>query len=126
MVAATSKSFGGSGGAAKTVTVTFQNNTGVGQVLTGLSMTWPQATNGNLTQITMGGTTIFNTATGGGSLTTSSLLGTTAQRTIAAGSCAKVDVYIQEQRQHEPERLHWYGHVQPVWARSDVPIKSTA
>ena len=53
---------------AKTVTVTFQNNTAVGQVLTGLSMTWPQATNGNLTKITMGGTTIYNTSTGGGTL----------------------------------------------------------
>jgi hypothetical protein len=59
--------------------VTFQNNTAVGQVLTGLSMTWPQVTNGNLQSITMGGTTIFNTQTGGGSLTTSSLQGTTAR-----------------------------------------------
>jgi hypothetical protein len=66
------------------VTITFQNNGAVGQVLTGLAITWPQATNGNLTKITMGGPTIYNTSTGGGSLTTSSLLGTTAQRTIAA------------------------------------------
>ena len=58
----------------------------MGQVLTALSITWPQATNGNLNQIKMGGTVIYNTATGGGTLTTSSLLGTTAQRTIAAGS----------------------------------------
>jgi hypothetical protein len=36
----------------------------------------------------MGGTTIYNTSTGGGSLTTSSLLGTPAQRTIAAGASA--------------------------------------
>ena len=53
-------------------------------MLTGLSITWPQATNGNLQNIKMGGTVIFNTPTGGGTLTTSSLLGTTAQRTIAA------------------------------------------
>ncbi len=53
-------------------------------MLTGLSITWPQATNGNLQSIKMGGTVIFNTSTGGGTLTTSSLLGTTAQRTIAA------------------------------------------
>ena len=37
-----------------------------------------------------------------------------------------LDVYLQEQRQHEPRQLHWYGHVQPVWSRSDVAIKSTA
>ena len=73
---------------AKTVSVTFRNDTTVGQVLTGLSITWPQATNGNLTKIQMGGTTIYNTSTGGGTLTTTSLLGTTAQRTIAPGSCA--------------------------------------
>jgi hypothetical protein len=66
------------------VTITFQNNGAVGQVLTGLAMTWPQATNGNLTNITMGAVTIYNTSTGGGTLNTSSLLGTTAQRTIAA------------------------------------------
>jgi hypothetical protein len=87
MVVATSKTLGGSGGAAKTVVITFQNDTAVGQVLTGLSMTWPQATNGNLKTIKMGGTTIYSTSTGGGSLSTSSLLGTNAQRTIAAGSC---------------------------------------
>jgi hypothetical protein len=69
----------------KNVVITFQNNTTMGQVLTGLSITWPQGTNGNLDQIKMGGTVIYNTSTGGGSLTTSSLLGTTAQRTIAAG-----------------------------------------
>src|SRR5438552_6313937 len=66
------------------VTITFQNNTAINQVLTGLAMTWPQATNGNLTKITMGSVTIYNTSTGGGTLNTSSLLGTTAQRTIAA------------------------------------------
>lgn len=70
----------------KNVVITFQNNTTTGQVLTGLSITWPQATDGNLKQIKMGGTLIYNTSTGGGSLTTSSLLGTTAQRTINAGS----------------------------------------
>ena len=43
----------------------------------------------------MGGTTIYNTSTGGGSLTTSSLLGTTAQRTIAAGSCATLTFTFQ-------------------------------
>ena len=48
-------------------------------MLTGLSITWPQVTNGNLKSITLGATTIYNTSTGGGTLTTSSLLGTTAQ-----------------------------------------------
>jgi hypothetical protein len=88
-VIAGGQTYGGSGGSAKTVKVSFQNNTAVGQELTGLSITWPQATNGNLKTIKMGGTTIFNTSTGGGSLTIPpGLLGTTAQRTIAAGSCA--------------------------------------
>ena len=50
-------------------------------------MTWPQATNGNLNNIKLGGTTIYNTPTGGGSLNTSSFVGTPAQRTIAAGAC---------------------------------------
>jgi hypothetical protein len=88
-VSATSKTFGGSGGAAKTVTVTFQNNTAVGQELTTLSITWPQMPNGNLKSIKMGGTTIFNTSTANPpGLTNAALLGSTAQRTIAAGSCA--------------------------------------
>ena len=72
---------------AKTVTVKFRNDTSSSQVLTGLSITWPQSTNGNLSKITFNGTTIYNTSTGGGSLTTSSLLGTTAQRTIATNTC---------------------------------------
>jgi len=82
-VVVTSKTFSG-----KTVTVTFQNQTTSAQVLTALAITWPQATNGNLNNIKLGGTTIYNTPTGGGSLSTSSLLGTTAQRTIAAGASA--------------------------------------
>ena len=86
----TSKTF-----SAKTVTITFKNNTNSGQVLTGLSITWPQATNGNLNNIKLGGTTIYNTSTGGGSLTTSSLLGTTAQRTIAAGASATLTFTFQ-------------------------------
>jgi hypothetical protein len=45
-------------------------------------MTWPQATNGNLQAIKMGGTTIYNTSTGGGTLHATTLAGTTAQRTI--------------------------------------------
>ena len=68
----------------KSVKVTFDNNTGVAQTLTGLAITWPQATNGNLLSIKLGSTTIYSTSTGGGTLTTSSLLGTAAQRTIAA------------------------------------------
>ena len=88
-LAATGKTF-----SAKTVVVTFQNDTAVSQVLTGLSMSWPQATNGNLTKITMGGTTIYNTSTAS-PLNTSSLLGTTAQRTITAGSCAVLTFTFQ-------------------------------
>jgi hypothetical protein len=96
-VIVTNKTFGGSGGAAKTVTITFQNNTAVAQVLTGLDMTWPQATNGNLKSITMGGTTIFNTSTSNPpGLHTTSLSGTTAQRTInASGGTATLTFTFQ-------------------------------
>src|SRR5205814_1465640 len=80
-LAATPKTF-----SRKTVVVTFQNDTAVGQKLTELHMTWPQATNGNLSSVKMGATTIYSTSTAS-PLNTSSLLGTDAQRTIAAGSC---------------------------------------
>ena len=73
--------------AAKNVTVKVFNNTGASQLLTNVQITWPQGTNGNLTKITLNGATIFNTSTGGGSLNTSSFVGTAAQRTIASGSC---------------------------------------
>jgi hypothetical protein len=59
----------------------------VNQVLTGLDMTWPQATNGNLGKIAMNNgttTTIYNTSTGGGTLHTTTLLGMNPQRTINA------------------------------------------
>jgi hypothetical protein len=88
------KSFGTFRGL-KAIAITVRNLTSMDQVLTGLAITWPQAINGNLTKIQMGGTTIFNTSTGGGSLTTSSLLGTTAQRTIAAGSCGTLTFTFQ-------------------------------
>jgi hypothetical protein len=92
MIVAGGQTYGGSGGSAKTVTVAFLNQTSSNQVLTGLSITWPQAPNGNLKSIKMSGTTIFNTSTGGGSLTIPPppLLGTPAQRTIAAGACGTV------------------------------------
>jgi hypothetical protein len=48
-------------------------------------MTWPQATNGNLSKIVMNNgtaTTIYSTSTGGGTLHATTLLGTNAQRTI--------------------------------------------
>ena len=79
----------------KNVKVDIKNNTAVNQVLTGLSITWPQATNGNLNSIQFDGTTIYNTSTGGGSLTTSSLLGTTAQRTIIPGETDTVQFTFQ-------------------------------
>jgi hypothetical protein len=67
----------------------------VAQLLTGLAITWPN-TNGNLNNIKMGGTTIYNTATPCCSLTTSALLGTIAQRTIAAnGASATVTFNFQ-------------------------------
>ena len=58
-------------------------------------MTWPQATNGNLTRVTMGATTIFNHSTGGGNMITFSLSGTTAQRTIATGGSATLTFTFQ-------------------------------
>jgi len=79
----------------KDVKVNIKNNTAVNQVLTGLSITWPQGTNGNLNSIKFDGTTIYNTSTGGGSLTTSSLLGTTAQRTIIPGETDTVQFTFQ-------------------------------
>ena len=84
----------------KNVVITFQNNTAVAQVLSPpLDMTWPQATNGNLTKITMNNgptTTIYSTSTGGGTLHATTLLGTTAQRTIAAnGGTATVTFIFQ-------------------------------
>jgi len=54
----------------KTLQVTLQNNSGSNQLLTALAITWPQATNGNLNSIKLGGTVIYNTPTGGGSLST--------------------------------------------------------
>jgi hypothetical protein len=76
----------------KNVTVKVFNNTGASQTLTGLSINWPTAPNGNLTKITFNGTTIYNTSTPGGSLTIPPppLGGTTAQRTMAAGACGTV------------------------------------
>jgi len=81
----------------KKVTITFKNNTTVAQVLTGLSITWPQATNGNLTNIKFNGTTIYNTPTGGGSLTIPPppLSGTTAQRTMAVGASEPLEFNFQ-------------------------------
>jgi hypothetical protein len=79
----------------KTVQITFQNNTAVAQVLTGLDMTWHQAVNGNLQKITMAGTTIYNTSTAS-PLHTTTLSGTNAQRTIAAnGASATVTFSFQ-------------------------------
>ena len=80
----------------KTVTVKFENDTSVSQTLIPpLSMTWHQSPNGNLQKITFNGTTIWNTSTGNGTLTATSLLGTTAQRTIAAGTCGTMVITFQ-------------------------------
>ena len=81
----------------KKVTINFKNNTTDAQVLTALSITWPQGTNGNLNNIKFNGTTIYNTPTGGGSLTIPPppLLGTTAQRTIAADASEPLEFNFQ-------------------------------
>ena len=106
------------------VTVTFRNDTAVGQVLTGLAITWPQATNGNLQSIKMGGTTIYNTSTGGGTLTTSSLLGTTAQRTIAAGSCATLTFTFANNVNPNASSYTGTATLRPVWERYHVSIRA--
>jgi hypothetical protein len=86
----------GPSGATKTVVVTFQNNTVSNQVLTALSFNWPQNPNGNLTKIQMGGSTIFNTSTSGGSVTISSFPSNTmTARTIGVGQCGTVTFTFQ-------------------------------
>ena len=70
----------------KAVSVTMNNDSAVSQVLSALALTWPQATNGNLVSVAMGGTNIYTTSTGGGSLSTSSFAGAASVRTIAAGA----------------------------------------
>jgi hypothetical protein len=86
----------GPSGATKTVVVTFQNNTGMSQVLTALSFNWPQNPNGNLTKIQMGGSTIFNTSTSGGSVTIPSFpSNTTTARTIGIGQCGTMTFTFQ-------------------------------
>ena len=122
-VVVTSKSL-----SSKNVKITIQNDTSTAQVLTGVSITWPQATNGNLNSIKYNGTTIYNTSTGGGSLTIPPppLQGTNGPADDQRGCTRRLAVYVPEQRQHERRQLHWFGHVQPVWARYDPAIKSSA
>jgi hypothetical protein len=69
----------------KAVKISLKNNTGVAQVLTCVSITWPQATNGNLSKIKFDGNNVYTTSTGGGSLSTCALLDTTAHRTLNPG-----------------------------------------
>jgi hypothetical protein len=54
----------------KTLQVTLRKNSGSNQLFTALAITWPRATNGNLNSIKLGGTVIYNTPTGSGSLST--------------------------------------------------------
>jgi hypothetical protein len=81
----------------KNVSVTFFNDTGASQVLSGLTINWPQAPNGNLTKITFNGTTIYNTSTSGGTLSIvpPQMLGTTAQRTMTANTCETLQFSFQ-------------------------------
>jgi hypothetical protein len=79
---------GGQAFSGKTLTVKFFNETGSSQVLTGLSLRWPQSPNGNLTKVTFNGRTVYNAPTSDPpGLNTSSLLDTDAHRTMAAGAC---------------------------------------
>lgn len=77
-------------------------------MLTGLDMTWPQVTNGNLNKITMNGTTIYNTPTGGGTLHTTTLLGTNAQRTINPNG-ASVPVTFNFAANVDTDNTHYTG-----------------
>jgi hypothetical protein len=116
VIVAGGQTYGGSGGAAKTIKVTFQNNTATSQVLDGLGfpMTWPQSPNGNLKTVKMGGTTIFNTSTANPpGLNTNSLLGSTAQRTIAAGSCATLTFTFTNNVSTNPANYSGSAHFNP-------------
>jgi hypothetical protein len=90
---------GGQTFSGKTIKVSFQNNTGVSQQLTCLSLTWPLTPNGSLAKIVMNNgatnTTIYNTVNNTGLLNTCTLLGTATQRTIAAGACGTLTFTFQ-------------------------------
>ena len=91
-------------------------------MVTGLDMTWPQATNGNLQQVKIGGTVIYNTSTGGGTLHTTTLLGTTAQRTIAANGASGTVTFIF-QNNVDTNNTHYTGSTtfNPFGAVTDLP-----
>ena len=110
---------------AKTVTVTFRNDTTVGQVLTGLSITWPQAINGNLTKITDGRDhDLQHVNRWWHAYHPPSAAGHDCPADDRRGFMRNLDVYLREQCQHEPHQLHWFGYVQPVWECYDV-LKNT-
>ena len=91
-------------------------------MVTGLDMTWPQITNGNLVKVIMGATTIYNTQTGGGTLHTTTLSGTTAQRTINAGG-GTATVTFNFQNNVDPNNTHYTGSTtfNPFGAVTDLP-----
>jgi hypothetical protein len=88
----------------------------------GLDMTWPQVTNGNLQQIKMGGTQIYNTPTGGGTLHTTTLLGSNLQRTInASGGTATLTFIFQNNV--DTTNTHYTGSAtfNPFGVVTDLP-----
>ena len=79
----------------KNVKITIQNDTAADQVLTGMSITWPQATNGNLNNQTQRDTRSITRQPAVARLPPRlPLLGTTAKRTIKAGK-RRLAVYFQ-------------------------------
>ena len=53
----------------KNVKITITNTGTADAFLSGLTITWPQAANGNLVQVKLGPNVLYSTSTGGGSLT---------------------------------------------------------
>ena len=82
----------------KEVRITIKNNGTIDEFLTALNLTWPQATNGNLTQIKLDGDVIYNgPAIGGGSanLTAAQLTADSNKRKIGKGSSDTLKLIFQ-------------------------------
>jgi hypothetical protein len=65
--------------------------------------------------------TIYNMQTGGGSLTTSSLLGTTAQRTTGAGSCGTLTFNFQNNVSTNPSNYTGSATFSPYGSVTTLP-----
>ena len=97
-------------------------------MLTGVSITWPQATNGNLNSIKFDGNTIYNTSTGGGSLT---IPPPPLQGTRPSGRSPRVqhdDLQFTFQNNVNTNAANYTGSAtfNPFGSRYDPAIKSSA